>query len=116
MLHSIGLYADACSSESILLNTPKLKDVYDLTVSQSSRWNDLGRELELLPNFRKQLRNDSGLSDEDRLEDVLQKWIESANVPVTWSTFIRALEAIELKNVANQVKEFLKTSKAKTYK
>ena len=104
---------DACSSESILLKTPKLKDVYDLTVSQSSRWNDLGRELELLPDFRRQLRNDVRSSDKDRLEEVLQKWIESASVPVTWSTLIEALEAIELKEVANRVKDFLKTSKAK---
>ena len=100
------MYTDACSSESILLKTPKLKDVYDLTVSQSSRWNDLGRELELLPTFRKQLKKDTSSSDEDRLEEVLQKWIESASVPVTWSTLIEALEAIELKEVANRVKDF----------
>ena len=107
------MYTDVCSSESILLKTPKLKDVHDLTISQSSRWNDLGRELELLPDFRKQLRKDTTSSDEDRLEEVLQKWIESESVPVTWSTLIEALEAIELKEVANHVKDFLKTSKAK---
>ena len=113
MLHSIGLYTDACNSESILLKTLEVKDVYDLTVSQSSRWNDLGRELKLSLDFRNQLRNDIRLYDKDRLEMVLQKWIESSPVPVTWSTLIEALEAIELKIVANKVKEFLKNSKAK---
>ena len=49
--------------------------------------------------------------DEDRLEDVLQRWIRSESVPVTWSSLVSALEAIDHKDVAREVKDFLRTFK-----
>ena len=90
---------------------PELSDVYSLTKSQSAKWEDIGRSLNVPLNIRKSLRK-SGSSDDDKLEEVLDNWIESQKKPVTWSYFIEALESIEMKNVAKKVKDFLKTPKA----
>ena len=86
-------------------------DVFDLTASHSARWNDLGRKLGIPHTYRKRLRNEAS-SDEDKLEDVLEKWLETESVPVTWSNLIEALEAIKLMDLVRAVKEFLKTPKA----
>ena len=80
-------------------------------MSHSARWNDLGRRLDIAHNYRKQLKKEAS-SDEDKLEDVLEKWMETESVPVTWSSLIEALEAIELMDLVRAVKEFLKTPKA----
>ena len=55
---------------------------------------------------------DPSIKDNDKLEEVLDKWIETESVPVTWSSLIEALEAIELRGLAREVKKFLKTPKA----
>ena len=102
-------------SESLLNKRPLLKDVFDLTASHSSDWNDLGRTLQVSHNYRKQLRKEAS-SDKDKLEDMLEKWMETESVPVTWSSLIEALEAIELMDLVRAVKDFLKTPKAiRTY-
>ena len=90
---------------------PELNDVFDLTMSQSVKWEAIGRKLKVPLNFRKTLRG-SNSSAEEKLEEVLNKWIESQSAPVTWSYFIKALKGIEMKNVAEEVKEFLKTPEA----
>ena len=90
---------------------PRSYDVYHLTVSHSTRWNDLGRRLDIAYNYREQVKKKAS-SDEDKLEDVLEKWMETESVPVTWSSLIEALEAIELMDLVRAVKEFLKTPKA----
>ena len=58
-------------------------------------------------NFREELRK-SNMDNDERLEAVLNKWIESESVPVTWSSLINALQAIELVDVANNVEGFLR--------
>ena len=86
-----------------------------LTMSQSAKWEDIGQKLKVPLKFRRRLR-ESSLSDNVKLEEVLDNWIESRNTPVTWSCFIEALEGIEMTNEAKEVKDFLKTTKAvKTY-
>ena len=62
-------------------------------------------------NFRKQELRKSNIDNDDRLEAVLNKWIESESAPVTWSSLINALQAIELVDVANNVKDFLRARK-----
>ena len=98
-------------AEKILQERPRSYHVFDLTVSHSARWNDLGRRLGIAYNYREQLKKKAS-SDEDKLEDVLEKWMETESVPVTWSSLIEALEAIKLMNLVRAVKKFLKTPKA----
>ena len=96
--------------DSILV-PPRLNDVFMLTRSQSAKWDDIGRSLNVVLYLRKILRS-SNSPAEEKLEEVLDKWIGSRSAPVTWSYFIKALESIEMNNVAKEVKDFLKTPKA----
>ena len=98
----------------LLQECPRLKDAYDLIESHSAKWNELGRKLNVSHDFRRTLRNDPKLSDKDRLEEILQKWIESdsEDAPATWSFLIEALKCIELRSVITDVEMFLKTPKA----
>ena len=106
--------ADGGTSSWLLQECPRLKDAYDLIESHSAKWNELGRKLNVSHDFRRTLRNDPKLSDEDRLEEILQKWIESdsEDAPATWSFLIEALKGIELRSVITDIEEFLKTPKA----
>ena len=93
---------------------PRQEDAYDLIESHSAKWNNIGRKLKVSFNFRKELSKNNTLTNEDRLEEILQKWIESdsEDAPATWSFLIEALEDIELKSVITDVEKFLKTPKA----
>ena len=64
-------------------------------------------------NYRDALYRDLlSLSNNDKLEIILNNWIETESRPVTWSTLVEALEDIGLKDIARQVKDFLKTPEA----
>ena len=89
---------------------PKLYHAHLLTKCCSSKWNEIGRELNVPFDYRQRLFK-KYTEDEDRLEDVLQRWIQSESVPVTWSSLVSALEAIDHKDVAREVKDFLRTFK-----
>ena len=106
--------ADEGTPSWLLQACPRPKDAYDLIESHSAKWNKLGRKLNVSHDFRRTLRNDPKLSDEDRLEEILQKWIESdsEDAPATWSFLIEVLVDIELRFVITDVEEFLKTPKA----
>ena len=106
--------ADGGTSSWLLQECPRLKDAYDLIESHSAKWNELGRKLNVSHNFRSKLRNKPEFSDEDRLEEILHKWIESdsEDAPATWSFLIEALKGIELRSVITDIEKFLKTPKA----
>lgn len=98
--------------DSYYQRRPKLSDAFRITRSHSVEWYNIARELNVSLNYRKQLMRDATMKDSDKLEEVLDKWIETESVPVTWSSLIEALEAIELRGLAREVKELLKTPKA----
>ena len=107
----MSYHADELDLGSILDASPNLHDVYDLTMCQSTKWDKLGRKLNVPLEFRKRLRT-SDSSVEEKLEEVLNEWIESKRIPVTWSEFIEALEEIEMNDVAANINVFLKTPNA----
>ena len=102
--------SDAAALNVHLQRRPKLYDAHRLTKCCSSKWNEIGRELGVPFDYRQELFG-KYRADKDRLEDVLQRWIQSESVPVTWSSLISALEAIDHKDVAREVKDFLRTFK-----
>ena len=104
------LSGDVCLSQALLDEKPKLYDAFKLTKSHSIHWNALERELNVEFNFREELRK-SNMGNDDQLEAVLNKWIESVSIPITWSSLINALQAIKLVDVANHVKDFLRARK-----
>ena len=48
-------------------------------------------------------------SDDDKLEQVIHKWLESECLPPTWDTVIEVLERLQLKAVLREVTQFLTT-------
>ena len=97
---------------SLFQKRPKLSDAFRLTKSHSVEWYKIARELNISINHRKKLKNDPLNDEDDKLEEVLHMWIKTESVPVTWSSLIKALEATELRGLAREVKEFLKTLQA----
>lgn len=93
------------------MKPPKLKDAYKLTKRHSKLWNEFGLELEVSRNYREELR-DRSTSNDDRLEAILYEWMQSENVPVTWSALLDALEEMKLRDLIRDIKEFLQTDKA----
>ena len=102
--------SDAAALNVHFQRLPKLYDAHRLTKCCSSKWNEIGRELGVPFDYRQQLFK-KYTKDEERLEDVLQRWIQSESVPVTWSSLVSAVEAIDHKDVAREVKDFLRTFK-----
>ena len=98
-------------SQAQLDEKPNLYDAFKLTKPHSIHWNELGRELKVDFNFRDQELRKSNIENDYKLEAVLNKWIESVSAPVTWSSLIDALQVIELVDVANNVKDFLRARK-----
>ena len=93
------------------MKSPKLADAHRLIKSHSYLWNELGLSLEVPYNYRTELKS-MNVSNNVRLEGVLNKWIETESVPVTWDRLIKGLEEIQLRVVIRSVKEFLKTDRA----
>ena len=88
------------------LKSPKLFDAHRLYYYL---WSKLGLALKVSYSYHTELSSNS-ISNSERLEGVLNKWIESESVPVTWERLIEALEEIELKSVVRSIQEFLKTN------
>ena len=85
--------------------------MYKLLSAHSCKWDDIGRALRVPYNYRRELERER-ISEDSRLEGVLNKWIETESVPVTWDRLIEGLEEIKLRIVIREVKEFLKTDRA----
>ena len=100
----ILLFNTGTPNQSLLTKSPDLHDVHKLLSSHSYKWDDIGRALRVPYTYRRELERER-ISDDSRLEGVLNKWIETESVPVTWDRLIKGLEEIELRVVIRSVKE-----------
>ena len=107
--HFIGI-----SYQHVLDKPPETKDVYNLVKYISALWNELGREFDVPENDRSSLRRNTSLSDEDRLESVLSKWIRTETTTVKWRVVLEALNALERKDIIKKVIAYLE--KPETYR
>ena len=89
---------------------PEVRVVYQPLKHISGEWYAIGRELEVDWNYREELKRDTGLTNNDRLEAVLHKWSQSECSSVTWDTIIEMLEGIDRRNVVRTVKDYLKAA------
>ena len=46
----------------------------------SASWNSVGMELKISINYRETLRRDIGLSDAEKLEQILNKWSQEQSL------------------------------------
>ncbi len=78
--------------------------MYDLLQEKSSRWDDIGEALGISLNDRQIIGNNENWN---KLEAVLNKWIESKCSEVTWSHLIKTLVKLELCALADKVKKHI---------
>ena len=94
--------------EVILEKPPKMDDAYAFLKKVSVQWNTIGAELNVSYDYRQQLFREGVMStSEQKLEGVLNKWVESKCSEVTWKHFLDMLKSVELNRIAEEVREFL---------
>ena len=99
------------SEITILKKSPETRDVFKLLKSKSNDWDKLARELHIDYNVRGALKANMALNSENKLEQVLNNWIDSECSAVTWEKLLEALESFEAKRLAREVKNYLKQPK-----
>ena len=92
---------------------PETNDVLGLVKDISALWNELGSELHVPLDDRQTLRTDISLSNKDRLESVLTKWIGNETKDVKWRVVLDALKVLQRKDVIKNIIKYLK--KPETY-
>ena len=98
----------ACLTVILVIADPDPLDVFRLL--ESHEWNAISRELHVPFSFREGLiRTGLMYSDDDKLEQVIHKWLESECSPPTWDNLIEVLERLQLKAVLRKVTQFLTT-------
>lgn len=90
---------------------PSLTDAFHLLRDKSSHWHDIGRDLEVSINYRKSLRTLTE-SDDVKLEDILNRWLESECSEVSWNHLIEVLEELKFRDIIHDIQKFLGTDKA----
>ena len=63
-----------CHLDDILKKSPEVNDVYDLIKEHSANWNDLAIALRIDANSRTALHSDGRLTNDGKLDKILQKW------------------------------------------
>ena len=82
------------SSTNILQRKPLLNDVHERLKDKSTRWNDIGRKLNVPMNVREVLRKDPTCSNDERLEIVLDKWLQQGGDSCTWDKLMKSLSEL----------------------
>ena len=99
------------SEITILKKSPETRDIFKLLKSKSNDWDDFARELEVEDKVRGDLRINMALRSENKLEQVLNNWIDSECSAVTWEKILEVLESLETRRLAREVKNYLKQPK-----
>ena len=73
----------------------------------SASWDSVGYELNIPMNYRDTLRMDIVLSDNQKLERILNKWSQSETKPVTWRTMLEALQSLQRQDLIRKVIAYL---------
>ena len=69
---------------------PELRHLMQILAPISARWDLLGGQLGVAPNFIESLKT-SNKTNETILTEILQKWIEMKPTPVTWDNIINVV-------------------------
>ena len=73
----------------------------------SSSWHDIGGRLRVPIGERQSLLQNTTISNDGKLEKILDVWISSQPSDVTWKMILDMLIAFEKKNIASEVARFL---------
>ena len=95
--------------EDLLQKPPEPTDVFDVVRNISSSWFDIGSELHVPLNVREGFKKDMNLSDEAKLEKILNEWIKCETSHVTWKTILKALQALRRRDIVREALNYLES-------
>ena len=67
----------------------------------------MGIHLKIPPNDRETLKRDISLSDDSKLNNIINKWIQKETTDVTWRVIIKSLETLHRKDLIKEVIRYL---------
>ena len=84
---------------------PELHHLVELLDPICTKWNVIGRQL----GVDIEVIDDSNKSDETKLKEVIEKWIETKPTPTTWNNIIEVVKGpvIQSPDVASTIQEYL---------
>ena len=91
----------------LLMKSPELDDIFPLLAKLSASWHDIGGRLRVPIGERQSLLQNTAISNDGKLERILDVWICSQPSDVTWKVILDMLIAFEKKNIASEVARFL---------
>ena len=91
----------------LLMKSPELDDVFPLMTKLSSLWYDIGGRLRVPRDERESLLQVTNLTNDGKLEKILDIWISSQTSEVTWKMIIDMLMGFEKRNIASEVAKYL---------
>ena len=89
-----------------LSQRPSLIPACNAVKSCSAHWEVIGQSLNVPLNFCEEVRN-SAQNCDWKLEQILDRWLETQEESATWSALINALRSIGLNCLAMKIKEDL---------
>ena len=89
------------------MKSPELDDIFPLLAKLSASWHDIGGRLRVPIGERQSLLQNTAISNDEKLERILDVWISSQPSDVTWKVILDMLIAFEKKNIASEVARFL---------
>ena len=97
---------------SILKEIPAYEDYFRNLPDISEKWYEIGLALQVHRNVLDDLRH-SRKNDIETVDEVIKIWKDSEPSPVTWETFITAMESpvIINKELSVRLRHYLKFSK-----
>ena len=107
VIHIICLGSVNKSYCDLLKKSPEKVVVLPLIKQLSASWNDFGRVLKVDSNYREKLMRDPMLTDDGRLEKVLDKWFGSKPSHVTWEMILDVLGKFGREDIAREVRTYL---------
>ena len=93
----------------VLSQSPDLYDVFDVLRDRAYEWDSIGQELKVPFGYRQELLGKGVMtSDKNKLESVLNEWVESKCSPVTWLTVLKVLKVLQYKDILEYTQLLLK--------
>ena len=103
-------------TDIVLREAPSHDVLCNLLATISHKWYEVGLAFSISDNVLEGLRLERD-NNMRKLSQVIRKWIDTKSSPVTWETVISAIEGpiVNNKNKADEIRDYLTTSKYKLY-
>ena len=106
-MHVTFFFLDEDQLQLALTKEPKVTDVANILSPYGYRWHKIGTALKVRVGFLEDLREGHGRSDLERLDKILQSWIDTRCSEVSWNHIkeILAGSIVNSPGIANDLGE-----------